>query len=507
MTPRQVAGRSSTSEFARQLAERNAKPARKFKSSAPKGVKLAAGYTDRTKERKDEEEDEIAQRVKALEEMMKLKQIDRPTFERLVQEIAGGDMKATHLVKGLDRKLLEKVKQGEVTLSGTTENGEGEDVEEEFDELAEQEIAPVVKEKAEKRGERAPTPPPPPVAGVKRSRDAILAELKAQRQAAAEALAKEHEKRYPSLGPGFRKVGAGGETTRIEIDSDGRQILIITDANGKEKRKIRKKKIEQPVLEPRSDIEDWRNPLKIPTPPPQKEESDDEDIFAGVGDNYNPLADLEGDEDDASEEEGEEGGTKAPETVQTASGDDDEIPEPSLPDLLQDSEQLAKVSEAILPQTSTSEPPAPRPRKNYFNDTPSSATDKARDSADATVLAALKKVRTLDVNSTLLKDTEEARLARRAAELAARDRDMEDIDMGFGESRFDDAEEMEMEGEKVKFSEWKGLGAYEDDDEEGQGGRGAKKRKRGGKKRKGDKNNAADVLKVMERQKGAKPLG
>ena len=83
---------------------------------------------------------------------------------------------------------------------------------------------------------------------------------------------------------------------------------------------------------------------------------------------------------------------------------------------------------------------------------------------------------------------------------------MEDMDMGFGASRFDDAEEMEREDEKVKFSQWKGLGAEggDDDDDEG-GGKGKKeKRKRGGKKRKGDKNNADDVLNVMERQKEKK---
>lgn len=78
--------------------------------------------------------------------------------------------------------------------------------------------------------------------------------------------------------------------------------------------------------------------------------------------------------------------------------------------------------------------------------------------------------------------------------------------MGFGSSRFDDAEEMAGEGERVKLSKWKGLktltGEDEgDDDEEGEGGGSKKKRKRGGGKRKGDKNDAGDVLKVMERQK------
>jgi hypothetical protein len=104
-------------------------------------------------------------------------------------------------------------------------------------------------------------------------------------------------------------------------------------------------------------------------------------------------------------------------------------------------------------------------------------------------------------------NAKEARLKKRAAELAASDRDMEDMDLGFGASRFDDAEDMEREGEKVKFSKWKGLGA-DDEDEDGEGERDAKKqRKRGPKKKRGDKNKAEDVLKVMERQKEKKTLG
>ena len=73
-------------DFARQLAERQREasghPQKKFKSSAaPKGSKLASGYVDRAKQRENEEEDDKATRIKNLEEMMKLQQIDRATFE------------------------------------------------------------------------------------------------------------------------------------------------------------------------------------------------------------------------------------------------------------------------------------------------------------------------------------------------------------------------------------------------------------------------------------------
>lgn len=71
---------SSGVDFARQLAERDQgeRPTKKFRSSAaPKGTKLASGYRDRTQERVSVEEDEKASRVKALEEMLKLQQIDQ----------------------------------------------------------------------------------------------------------------------------------------------------------------------------------------------------------------------------------------------------------------------------------------------------------------------------------------------------------------------------------------------------------------------------------------------
>ena len=149
-------GRGSVqADFARQLAERNAKanPQKKPRASAPKGTKLAAGYTDRTKERVDEEDNEIAKRIKNLEDAMKLGQIDRDTFENLVSEITGGEVTTTHLVKGLDRKLLERVRRGEDVLGGNvevsaeTEEGEevGEDLEDAFDELAETDVGSVAR--------------------------------------------------------------------------------------------------------------------------------------------------------------------------------------------------------------------------------------------------------------------------------------------------------------------------------------------------------------------------
>ncbi|KAJ4341151.1 hypothetical protein N0V87_001889 [Didymella glomerata] len=511
MTPRQVGKGSVQADFARQLAERNAKanPQKKSRASAPKGTKLAAGYTDRTKERVDDEDNEIAKRIKNLEEAMKLQQIDRETFEKLVSEITGGDLGTTHLVKGLDRKLLERVRRGEDVLgiSQDTEAKEeepeeaGEDVEDAFDELAEAEVGTVTREKVEKKGEKMMAPPLP-VAGAKRTRADILAELKRQREEAAKAAQEEHERRFPTLGAGFRKITPQGEQTRIEIDDKGREVLIITGADGKEKRKVRKQKVEpQPAPEIWHDLDDATKPINMHNlPEPKKQEdSEDDDIFAGVGSNYDPLANLDDEDDDEdSEEEGEAASNAAEKKASPAT-----------------SHETPK-EDSTAEAARTSEPSQPA-KRDYFKSrsggSNAAESTSGLSSADATVRAALAKVKNLDEKSTLLQnlssanpseaDSKEARLKKRAAELAASDRDMEDIDMGFGESRFDDADEMEREGEKVKFSEWKGLDAGGDDDDE-DGPKAAKKRKRGPKKRKGDVNNADDVLNAMERQKEKK---
>jgi hypothetical protein len=498
-------------DFARQLAERNAKanPARPARASAPKGTRLAAGYTDRTKERLDPDDTELAKRIKNLEESMKLGQIDRETFEHLVQEITGGDVGTTHLVKGLDRKLLERVRRGEDVLAaearGTPEPEDEADVDESpavedaFDELAGEDVGAIVRAKADKKGE-AMAAPPRPVAGVKRSRNDILKDLKLQREEAAAAAAAEHERKFPSLGPGFRKINAQGDT-RVEVDDKGREVLIITRPDGKEKRKIRKQKEEQPAHELRHDLDDAAKPINMHNLPVAKGDiSEDEDIFEGVGSNYNPLANLD-DEDDDSEEE----------TGPVAESQPEENPRVEH----EEQEETAVVDASVdAPQPSATAPPS---KRDYFKtatrDT-ASGTPADLSSADATVRAALAKVRNLDESSTLLQNLSsndpddpsatEARLKKRAAELAASDRDMDDMDLGFGASRFDDAEDMEREGEKVKLSKWKGIGA-EDDDDGGEGGRDAKKpRKRGPKTKRGDKNKVEDVLKVMERQKEKK---
>ncbi|KAK5013476.1 hypothetical protein LTR39_003629 [Cryomyces antarcticus] len=468
MTPRTVRG-SDGNSFARQLAERNAssQPPRRFRSSAaPKGTKLAAGYRDRTLERVEAEQDGKAARIKALEEQMKLGQIDNQTFEQLRDQITGGDISATHLVKGLDRQLLERVRRGEDVLepeAKKTEEGAMEpkpDVDDEFEKLEEKEVAPMVREKAVKRGDMAP---PPPVAGTKRTRDAILAELKASRRAAAEAKAAAQ----PTLGPKFRKMG-----------------MEVPD---------------------------------LPSAPSLMDE--DDDIFEGVGHAYNPLGNT-GDEDDSSSE-------KEDDEVQKVGKTEVDVSEP------QNGSAASQPSALSSPASTTEPEPAPTPTvpppafaavsepprtttRNYFGDADSSTATAETAVApviDPTFLAALKRAGKMDALQSADVEGEDGepdvnavveaeRLKRRATMLASADRDMDDMDLGFGSSRFGDEEDAEG-GPRIKLSKWKGT-VGDDDDEDGKGpGKGGAKRKRGSKKRKGDKDSAADVLRVMEARKAA----
>ena len=100
---------------------------KKFKSaSAPKGSRLAKGYEDRTSLRREHEDEQTAKekKLKELEEMMKNEKIDQATFEKLRDQMGvGGDLESTHLVKGLDRKLLERVRRGDDLIAGREKRG------------------------------------------------------------------------------------------------------------------------------------------------------------------------------------------------------------------------------------------------------------------------------------------------------------------------------------------------------------------------------------------------
>lgn len=526
MTPRHVrGGMSNTNEFARQLAEQRREgdqsqpPAKRFKASAaPKGTRFGSGYQDRTALRRQQQDDEAAeeekegveQRLKALEEMVKLGQIDQATFDNLRKEIGvGGDLKSTHLVKGLDWDLLRRAKAGEDLLQKTEEEAaekeeesiDPADVADELDRVLDEKedgfVAPAPKEKKVKKGNLAMPPPPP---SGKLSRDEILKQLKANRAAAAASAAPPES----TLSSKFKKIDKSDKKRWIETDpKTGRrkEILVITDAEGNTKRKTRwldkepsQKQVEvtpkvdnNGLLLPGQDAK----PLGMEIPAviaariaaeKAAEEAEDDDIFAGVGTDYNPLGDLDEDDEDSDDEKEEK----------------------------KDAADV-KDEKAITTAAATEPSTQQQPRRNYFKKTDEDITEKETRTnpltSDPTLMAALKRAAALRHASTtraegdgdhdhavdlvegeFAEDVDPERLARRKKFLEeARRRDALDaldLDYGFGSSRIEDEEDEE--------------GPTFGDGEQPRGGN---KRKRGPKKRKGDKDSATDVLRVMEGRK------
>lgn len=440
-------------------------------------------------------------RISALEEMVKEGKIDEATFEKLRGELGvGGDVGSTHMVKGLDWELLRRVRAGEDVSKGPgkavedekEEEGEREegdgaeeevDLEAEFERVTEEkgreDIAPVApKEKEKKKGTMAPPPVPTQAQAQaqKKSRDEILRQLKASRAAPiAEPAPPPPES---TLGSKFKKLGESRPEKKrwVETDENGRrrEVLLITDKQGNTKRKTRwldKPGESNGLLMPDKDAKPLG--MEVPAEVASKAaaaagpiEDEDDDIFEGVGADYNPLADIgEDDSSSDSDEEGQAAG-KGPKKTAPAEG-------------------------SAPPSTEPIQPARPR---NYFStsthDEPTEEEDRARANPltrDPTLLAALKRAAALRQASPSAGGDEEkkddSRGQRFLEEMRRREaQDAMDMDMGFGGSRIEDEEDEEfigLEGE----------------------GRGGQKRKRGPKKRKGDKENASDVLGVLDSRK------
>lgn len=333
MTPRIVKGGSGHDSFAHQLASQRAanNSTKKFKSHKVKGTKLAAGYHDRVADREQNElpHDARETRIRALEEQMKLGQISKETFEQLVDQITGGDVEATHLVKGLDRRLLARVRNGEDVLGSTPEKTE--DVSNHRDDgtidedsalevLEKAAVTPVARDSTQKKGEIAPLPPKP-LTGVKRSRNEILAELRAMRETNRETQAVAESQ----AASGFKRVGdrhvIQSGASKVERDKYGREVITTIDEEGNVKRKVRKVNPTPAVEDPKNaslsrrggsrksaalGSDAYMQDAQILANQDEDEEEDD-DIFQGAGRDYDPLVSLEANvSDDTSDSDARE---------------------------------------------------------------------------------------------------------------------------------------------------------------------------------------------------------
>ena len=448
-------------------------------------------------------------RVKALEELVKQGQMDQATFEQQRREMGvGGDIGSTHMVKGLDWELLRRIRAGEdieggnETVEGRSpaaeedgeegqaQEGEGErqdgateDAEEEFERVLEErgkeEVSAVTRQKKEKKGIIAP-PPPPAAAPQRRSRDEILKQFKASRAGSTSTATATPaaEASGEALGTRFKKIGdSKAEKKRwVEQDETGRrrEILQITDPDGKVKRKVKwldkpkKTNRDAGLLVPDTSakplgMEVPDVPASAPAPPPKEE---DDDIFEGVGADYDPLAGAADGSSSESEEDGEVADRARP------------IPRPETVPT-----EKQKPSEPVKP-------------RNYFNTSATTEPEEPVDRSnpltkDPTLMAAFKRAANLSQTSPSTEHDDEEPLddgtSRRSKnfleEVRRREaQDAMDMDMGFGGSRVGDEEDEEavpLENER----------------------RGGNQRKRGPKKKKGNKDSASDVLRVLDGRK------
>ncbi|KAJ9661398.1 hypothetical protein H2198_001966 [Neophaeococcomyces mojaviensis] len=545
MTPRSLKTNAEhRNDFARQVAEQTGRgqdgqpPHKKFRSSAaPKGTRLGSGYVDRAQQRvqeQDEGAEDKQKRLKALEEMLKLQQIDAATFEELRSEIGiDGDLNTTHLIKGLDFKLLERARRGEdISKAVNAEEEEeeeeeepapsGVDVDDELEKALDRESGS--QDTTTKREGVAEDVDDTPSAEVdipaaSLSRDELLRRLRQNRKNPSllssdttSALAPVQPESQSTLDHSkFRKLESVPKSNKRKftetINGRRREVLVITDKEGKTKRKTRWLDPEpDPAMQSKEDPnkEAWGGDLPAEVLARQKaaagntakdnedDDDDDDDIFGGVKE-YDPLLGIDSDDEETTKpnaalkvEESKESGEDAPEGVSKAG-----VP---------------------LKSTSTLQP------RNYFTTTSTTTTEdtevsKSKDiTHDPAILAALKRAAQIRRQEEEEEGNGDAEPSQTPEEKARNHsllkklqdqswQDDLDIDMGFGgDTKYDDDDEGE-DGKKQKLSEWTGgREDNEDDNESGKKSGGGANRKRDGKKKKGDKNSFKDVMSVLERR-------
>lgn len=363
----------------------------------------------------------------------------------------GGDIKSTHLVKGLDFALLERVKRGEDVLGGTDGKGTGSSqpethvgdearLEDELDKALDRVVNPVEKVKVKKVGKKV-------------TREDMLAELKRQK---VEAVTTKKAQPPSILDSRFKKIGQP-KVGKKEINKDGKS------------RDKKARATENSIKKNRLGSTLGMHPPPLPTGKAVTvaKAEDDLDIFDDAGREYNPLAGLE--EEDGSGSDSSSSENEAFRPANTPEGNE---------------EKTTKIEES---NAASFMPSSPRSKPNYFLDSDDDKEEEHKPTLTTSALltqnpdlaAALAKAAKL-VPLAQPSAEEQEKEQRRRAMLENFDRDAIDIDMGFGGSR-----------------DW---GDDEEFTEEGKG----KKRKRGPKSRKGDKNNAALVSRIATEKYGSK---
>ncbi|KAK6348608.1 hypothetical protein TWF718_006397 [Orbilia javanica] len=347
--------------------------------------------------------------------LMKLVEEGVLTREEAIEQSKafGGDAGSTHLVKGLDFKLLERARKGEDVLAGKDQDEEAqdeEDIEDELDQALEKKVESVKRQRKDEKDDDDDEP-------KKKTRAEILAEWKKSREEAAAKKVAES-----SLGSKFKKFGEKEKKEKKKAKAAREERLTKgpnDNAPGKKRKRDHEEASKEKIVGNGTVL--GMLPPELPSTKAVSAEEQDKDedvnIFDDAPDDYDPLAGLAGSDDDSESDEGEveDNPSKKRET-------EGEMPPPPPP------------------------PPSTRPR-NYFA-TSSKDADVSTGSISSTPLSGQDLANTMELSAAIKKaaqmrelskadlDDEEAKkAARHKAMLQAASRDDEDVDMGFGGSR------------------------------------------------------------------------
>lgn len=452
---RSIAGSTSHSDFARQAALyrlQNSggagaqKEKKKFRSSAPLGSKLPQGYTDRSKQLLQTDETPADDKETRLMALMQLVEEGQLTREEAVEQSRafGGDVGSTHLVKGLDFRLLERARRGEDVYTkkddGKGKEGEGKEDEEDMDDVLDKALEKEVEvvKRPKKRADEDDDDGEKKVEVKKKTRAEILEEFKRSRAEAAAAKAAEN-----ALGSKFKKFAE-----KEKKPKKGKESQEAAD-DGKSAKKRKREVVEQTMEEKiAKGTVLGMLPPQLPeakvAAPIAPVEDEDMNIFDDAPDDYDPLAGMKDDSDDSDSD-----------------SEDGEV----------DESKGKKVSDKKTEMPPPPPPSAPNRPRNYFSSSSKGPTESTESISSkplsgqdlahtADLAAAIKKAAQMrELTKADLDEDEAKKAARHKAMLESARRDDEDMDMGFGDTR-----------------------TFGDDDEEMITG-GAKKRKRGGKKK------------------------
>jgi len=485
---------------------------------------------------KNERFDEREAKIQTLTAQYRNAEISEAEYNALREEIVGskGDLESTHLVRGLDRRLLNNVRTGLVNGTGEADADEG--VEDEFEKLEQQEVATVQRTTAKKESETSVRTEESTVdghgpAGVKRSRDALLAEMKSKRAAdqAARLAAR------PDLGNQFKSIETK-KAPKVIIDKKGREVIITKDEEGRIKKKVRK-----------VDISDQTRPTKfldegviVPARVVDEDtglnenEADEGNMFEDVDDDYNPLGNVEeeDDNDDNDNDDHHHHGVDEEECGEEKSNIKDNLT------FTKRDVRADHIGEEQGSQSATKNPSDVQPR-NYFSHSktsdlaiPSESNTSTNPFQDPAFLSAITRASELakfkmhlgdktnmhdnvDINNgvTEIEDEassrieihhrdEQARLIKKREMLLSNsNRDLDDMDLGFGGDAYGEDDDDEGGHQRGQLREWKGLGNDEGQKVKANKKKGKHSNKEDNVKSKKGKPDAKEVMEVLKKRK------